>query len=142
MTIAQSAAQKAVPATPEPEAESSAQERSRAYSLPTALLPAQADTPGRDAESRAREIAARFLGAFTIPKGTDVLRASGLHAAHQRHREAAAHWEAAAMRLPRRAWGAAHLLLKACLGLLDWVTESPARTLVATLFLVACIKWL
>jgi hypothetical protein len=95
-----------------------------------------------DIESQVREVAARFIGAFTIPKGTDVLRASGLHAAHLRHGEAAGHWQAALVRVPRRTWGYVHLLLKACLGLLDWVTESPARTAVAAIFLVACIKWL
>ena len=141
MNAQRAVVQEAVP--PEPAAEApEAEARGRANSVAAALPLTPPARPSGDIESRARELAARFLGAFTVPKGTDVLRASGLHAAHQRHREAAAHWEAAAVRVPRRAWGALHLLLKGCLGLLDWVTESPARTLVAAIFLAACIKWL
>lgn len=102
--------------------------------------------PDGDTESpippQAREALARFLGAFTIPRGTNILHASGLHAAHLRHKDAAAHWEAAIVRVPRRAWGALHLLLKACLGVTDWVTESPARTIAAVIVCLLITHWL
>ena len=119
------------------------QARAREASVPAALpvlLPA--DAPSPQVPPQAREALGRLLGAFTIPKGTDVLRASGLHAAHTRHGEAAAQWEAAVMRIPRRAWGYLHLLLKACIGVLDWVNESPARTIAAVIVTVACTHWL
>jgi hypothetical protein len=102
--------------------------------------------PDGDTESpippQVREALTHLLGAFTIPRGTNILHASGLHAAHLRHKDAAAHWEVAIIRVPRRAWGVLHLLLKACLGVLDWVTESPARTIAAAIVLVACSHWL
>ena len=142
---ASSAVQSAAPEeTPTPESQG-VQARAR-DSVPTALPLTPVLPPGGEPEhllpEQAREALRKILGAFTIPKGTDVLRASGLHAAHARHKEAAAQWEAAVMRVPRQAWGYLHLLLKACIGVLDWVTESPARTIAAVIVTVAATHWL
>lgn len=140
---ASSAVQSAVPdETPAPKSQG-VQARAREASVPTALPVLLADdAPPPQIPPQVRDAWARLTGAFTIPKGTDVLRASGLHAAHTRHQEAAALWDAAIMRAPRRAWGYLHLLLKACIGVLDWITESPARTIAAVIVTVACTHWL
>lgn len=147
MTSPASSAVQSAPPLPEPAAKShGVQARAREATPPAALpltpvLPPKAD-PGPVVPEQAREALGKLLSAFTIPKGTDVLRASGLHAAHTRHLEAAAQWEAAVMRVPRRAWGYLHLLLKACIGVLDWITESPVRTIAAVIVTVACSHWL
>lgn len=142
---ASSAVQSAVPEeVPAPKSQG-VQARAREASVPTALpvlLPGDPPSPG--IPPQAREALGRLTGAFTIPKGTDVLRASGLHAAHVRHTEAAGHWD----HMPlvaffRHLHGWLHLLLvKAPFGLLDWIAESPARLIAAVIVTVACTHWL
>jgi hypothetical protein len=57
------------------------------------------------------------------------------------HHECAGHYEALAMRWPRLLWGYAHLLvIKPALNFLEWVTESPARLLVAVL--LGAVIWI
>lgn len=141
--------EKAVPQSavqPKPDAASDeAETRRRAKSVPGALPLTPVAPPGTDAganaESLIREALARFLGAFAVPKDTNVLHACGLHAAHHRHKQAAGGWGRAGW--ARQVWGWLHLLLKACLfEPLDWVTESPARTITAVALLAACTHWL
>ena len=57
------------------------------------------------------------------------------------HRASAEHYQAGLLRWPRYAWGRVHVALKAVLFGLDWVTESPARLLVAAAVAAACWFW-
>ena len=138
MSAIQSAAGKVQPAETPPR-DVPAQSAQRARSVPVALPLAPATRPDGDIQSRARALVARLLAPFAIPKGTDVLRASGLHAAHVRHKEAAASWGTFAWM--RHVWGYLHLPFKGFLGVIDWVTESPARFIVAAVIVAACVLW-
>jgi len=117
-----------------------AQSAQRATSLPLAPV----DVAQGDAASRAREALLRFGALFAIPAGTSLLHAQppSLRQAHDRHKEAAKHWEAGLIRWPRHLWGYGHTAFKALLHIIEWVTESPARFIVAVLFLAACWLWL
>jgi hypothetical protein len=117
-----------------------ARETSVATALPV-LLPG--DTPSPLIPEWVREALGRLLGAFSIPRGTDVLQASGLHDAHARHKEAAGEWGIPAVTVLRRIYGWLHLaLVKAPLKTLDWVAESPARLVAAVILAAACTHWL
>ena len=143
MTTTQSAVQSAVPrpATKNP---TPAVRAAREASVPTALpvlLPG--DTPSPQIPEWAGHVLRRLLGAFAIPKGTNVLQASGLHDAHARHKQAAAEWGTPAVTVLRRIYGWLHLVLvKAPLKTLDWVAESPARLAAAVIVTVLCTHWL
>ena len=51
---------------------------------------------------------------------------------HERHQQCAAHFQSGIFRWPRLVWGYVHLLVvKPPLNLMEWITESPARTCVA-----------
>ena len=137
-----------------PEAEAGFQRagaRARANSVPTALPvvhheAVQGDAPpsAQEAARRAAEAIARLRAALTLPAGTSLLHAQppSLVQTHSRHKEASEHWEAALARVPRRLWGYGHTVLKALLHVIEWVTESPARFVIAAAFLVACWYWL
>jgi hypothetical protein len=139
-----SAVQSAVP-DPEPAPGSQGvQARAREASVPAALpvlLPA--GTPSPLVSPQARETLGRLLGAFAVPRGTNVLHASGLHATHQRHKKAAGEWNSPAAVALRWAWGWLHLLLiDAPSKLLGWVTEEPARFAAAAALYYICTHWL
>jgi hypothetical protein len=82
--------------------------------------------------------------AAAVTTGASLLHAQppSLADSRKRHHEAAGHFEAALLRYPRLAWGYLHLALKAGLHVLEWVTESPPRLLVAAAFLVILYFWL
>jgi hypothetical protein len=56
--------------------------------------------------------------------------------------EAAGQWDAWLIKYPRYAWGYAHLVLKAVLHFLDWVTESPARFVPAAVLVLLAYLFL
>jgi hypothetical protein len=58
-----------------------------------------------------------------------------------RHQQAARHYEAGMIRWPRYAWGGTHVALKAFLHIVEWVTDSPFRFVVAVLLVAACWFW-
>ena len=87
--------------------------------------------------------AVRFLGAFVIPKGTDVLQALGLREAHARHSKAAGEWGVPLVTVLRRIYGWLHLVLvKAPLKTFDVLAESPVRLAVAVATYYICTHWL
>jgi hypothetical protein len=92
----------------------------------------------------ATEAITRLRALFAVPARSSLLHSqpSSLAQTRARHKEAAQHWEAVLARWPRHLWGWGHLALKALLHLIEWVTESPARFIVAAAFLAACWLWL
>lgn len=133
---------------PESSTEAQARTPAREATPPTALPLTPVRPAGGDTESlippQARAALGQFLGAFVIPRGTNLLAVDhgSLLSAHQRHREAAAQWDYPPVRVFRRTWGFLHLLVKALLDIAEWVTESPARTITAVIATVACLFWL
>lgn len=134
-----------------PVADATAQSAQRARSLPAALpdvhhepVSGDAPSPPPDRAERLRMAATRLVALFTVPAGTSVLhtRPPSLAQAATRHKEAAAHWEALAVRWPRRMWGWAHVALKALFHATEWVTDNPARFIVALAIAAACWLWL
>jgi hypothetical protein len=117
-----------------------AQNAQRAKSLPLASV----DVTQGDATLAVAAWIARLRAALTLPAGTSLLHAqpSSLAQTHTRHKEAAGHWEAGLVRVPRRLWGYGHLALKALLHVIEWVTDSPVKFVIAAAFLVACWFWL
>jgi hypothetical protein len=69
-------------------------------------------------------------------------RPSSLAEAHTRHLHAAGAFNALVLRWPRLGWAyLVHLPVKIVTHSLDWVTESPARALVAALLITAAWIW-
>lgn len=65
-----------------------------------------------------------------------------LRQARAEHHRCAGHYRAALLRWPRLLWGYVHLLLvKPALNGLEWVTASPARSLVAAALLAVIWIW-
>ena len=143
---ASSAVQSAVP-DEMPAAKSQGVQARARESVPTALPLTPVLPPGGDGEPLIPEWAtralARLLGAFAIPRGTNVLHASGLHATHLRHKKAAEEWSSPAATALRRVWGWLHLLLiDAPSKALGWLTESPPRFAAAVALYYICTHWL
>jgi len=61
---------------------------------------------------------------------------------YERHRVAASHWEAAAFRVPRLAWGLLHVAISAVLYAVLDVIASPLGAVLLFLFIVAAVNWL
>lgn len=144
MTTTKSAVQSAVPPEVPAEVPTPAVRAAREGSVPTALpvlLPG--DAPSLLIPEWAREAWRHLLGAFAIPKGTNVLHASGLHATHLRHKQAAEVWSSPAASVLRRVWGWLHLLLiDVPSKTLGWLTESPPRFAAAVALYYICTHWL
>jgi hypothetical protein len=62
--------------------------------------------------------------------------------ARDRHATAAGHYNAAAATWARHAWGYFHLLVKAVLNGIEWVTETPPRLFLAVAFIVVAWLWI
>jgi hypothetical protein len=122
--------------------------------LPSAE-PARRSAPARESVTRADSIAfqavtqsarAVFRGGVSVLGAMD--RAGSLpdaqpptlRQARAEHHRCAGHYQAALLRWPRLAWGYVHLLvIKPALNGFEWVTFSPARSLVAVALL--CAFW-
>ena len=98
----------------------------RAESVPQ--TPADVTHSDASREVRRAQIAAR-LGL----SGASLLHARplSLASAWEFHAASASHYSAALLRWPRYAWGAVDTVLKALMYGLGWVSESPARFVVA-----------
>jgi hypothetical protein len=69
-------------------------------------------------------------------------RPSSLAEAHTRHLHAAGAFRVRSLRWPRLAWAyLVHIPIKTAAHVIDWVTESPARALVAALLIAAAWIW-
>ena len=120
--------------------------RGRATSVPNAtplpsILRAASPTQG-DALARAQAAAERVSAVLSgVQSGVLVTsHPSSLADAHTRVHEAAGHWEALAVKVPRLLWGYGWLGFKALLHLLEWVTESPVRFIIAAVLVI--VAWL
>jgi hypothetical protein len=89
---------------------------------------------------------ARAAWRFTMASAAAADRAGSLPDAQPKtlrqarawHHRCAGHYQAAAMRWPRLVWGYVHMtLIVPALRSAEWVTESPARSLVAAVILTA-----
>lgn len=69
-------------------------------------------------------------------------RPPSLHSAWQAHRDAAARWDAAAIRYPRYAFGIVHVAVKGAADLILVVSASPAGLVLAAILVAACWLWL
>lgn len=143
MTSASEAVQKAVP-LPGPAPESQGVQARARESIPAALPLVPVQPAPDDPWARARETLGRLLGAFVIPRGTNLLQVDhgSLLSAHQRHVESAGECRTAFGRALRRGWGWVHLVIKACLDVLEWVAESPVRAITAAAVYVLVTHWL
>lgn len=70
------------------------------------------------------------------------LPAPAISAVWLKHQEAASHWEAALVRVPRRLWGVMHTGVTGAVYGLLWATSTPAGFVVLVVLLVACRIWL
>jgi hypothetical protein len=94
------------------------------------------ELPARAVPVTAR-IAALFAGGSLLHA-----RPASLAEAHERHLHAAGAFSVRSLRWPRLVWAyLIHLPVKTAAHVLDWVTESPARALVAALLLAAAWIW-
>jgi len=89
--------------------------------------------------SRAKAQAA----AAGVTSGASLLHARppSLAESRERHHVAAGHFEAGLIRWPRIAWGYFHLAVKTVLHVIEWVTESPPRVIVAIVLIVVLKIW-
>lgn len=118
-----------------------------------------AESTRRDAPRRAESVPPAAAGVtesdgqrlrWALPAASGVLSgASLLHAqppslaqTWTRHRKCAEHYELwPPVRWGRYAWGGVHVALKAVLHVVEWVTDSPPRLLVAAALVAACWFW-
>ena len=109
----------------------------RAKSVTPPPSPAEGDTPGGHAASRAR---LALLALPTVLSGTSLLATQppSLTQAWARHAECARHYQRWYFRWPRYVWGGAHLPLVAVLYALGWVTHCPPLFFTAAGILAAC----
>lgn len=137
------AAQRAVP-LPGPAAESQGVQARARESIPAALPLAPVEAVPADPYVKARDALGRLFAAFVIPRGTNLLQVDhgSLYSAHLRHQVAAGECKSPAARGLRRGWGCLHLVVKACLDVLEWLAESPARTAAAVIVYLFCSHWL
>lgn len=136
-------AQRAVP-LPVPAPESQGVQARARESIHTALPLAPVQAVPDDPYTRGRDALGCLLGAFVIPRGTNLLQVDhgSLLSAHLRHVESAGGCKSPAARVLRRGWGWVHLVVKACLDVLEWLSESPVRAIVAVAAYFLVTHWL
>jgi len=108
-------------------------------------IPRVAPATDSDAIARAQAAAAAitaWAGGVTSAVQSGALVTwdpSSLADARERVHAAAAGWEALAVRVPRLLWGYGWLGFKAVLHLIEWVTESPVRFVIAAV--LVAVAW-
>ena len=94
--------------------------------------------------SRAGEVAATASSRFADLAARPLihLHPPAVSAVWARHHEAASHWDAALVRVPRLAWGVMHTGVTGVIYGLLWATSSPAGFVVLVVLTVACRIWI
>jgi hypothetical protein len=136
------------PETPEPDSKAQESARARESSV--------TDGPGLPSEGSPESVTERNRWAWLtgvpakaqtaaagVTSGASLLHARppSLAESRERHHVAAGHFEAGLIRWPRIAWGYFHLAVKTALHVIEWVTESPPRLLVAGGLIVVLKLW-
>jgi hypothetical protein len=99
-------------------------------------------SPLRQAQDRAVAVIAYLRALFAVPARPLHHQPKSVVQTAAHHKEAAGHWEAGIIRWPRHMYGWGHTLLSAVMDVLKWVTEEPARAVIAVGILLACHFWL
>lgn len=121
--------------------ESTAEPRACARAI-VALPPPAALVPVTGRARSAGHALARVAEVMDRPGSLVHARPPSLARAREAHREAAARHETAVLRHLRLLWGYAHLIfVKSALNLLEWVTETPLRFLVAVILGAVIWYW-
>jgi hypothetical protein len=135
-TVQEAAREGSSPETPAAEANPESAQRTRSVTLPS--LPAKEAVTQR--VRKAGEVASRAAALLDRPGSLVHSQPPTFRQARDRHHECARHYRHSAVRWPRLLWGYLHLLaIKPALNLAEWLTESPARFLVAVT--VAAVIW-
>lgn len=128
-----------LPASPSPDSIAEARAQARESLTPEVAGSSSVVTDGI---RRAGQGAVRAVALLDKPGSLAHSQPPTFKQAWDRHAECAKHYEALAVRLPRYWWGCFHLLvIMPPLYLALWLTESPARFLVAAAIIAAVWFW-